>query len=207
MIKNTKESKKIVKEKKNKMIKIKTGIIVSSLFLALSQNVYANTIENIDEEIESYSIESDYLFEEILDSLNKEEFDEKLMDIIDNGVLIYDNQEYEVKTLQLKQQENGNSYLTCYYNPTRDILSGEDIGYNWENLSQFGNSTIFYQMYDEGIITSKEIKVEKNTLQKYINEWDGKEHNKTPFLKAKEEMMKLEEQQEKIRENKKTITR
>ena len=119
MIKNTKESKKIVKEKKNKMIKIKTGIIVSSLFLALSQNVYANTIENIDEEIESYSIESDYLFEEILDSLNKEEFDEKLMDIIDNGVLIYDNQEYEVKTLQLKQQENGNSYLTCYYNPTK----------------------------------------------------------------------------------------
>ena len=198
MIKNNKQKYKILNYKKSKRYIIRSGIILTTLFLSFSQNIKASTINNIeDEEIECYSMQRDAELEELIDEMNIEDFDKNFLNIIENGKLIYNNQEYELKTLQLKQLEDKSNHLTCYFDTTHDILTGEDIGYNWEKLSQFENSSVYYQMYKDGIITSATTNINesnKELIEQYINKWNGEEHDQSPLTRANKELKEKEEE-------------
>lgn len=193
-LKNTKDNIKIKEHMKAKRIIVTTGVIITSLFIILSkkekEELEVNDLETkttIGDEFNRYS--SIYLKE--LEKINDKDFDYNFINIYENGIITYNEKTYPLKDLFIKSMNDGTNYLTLA-GEKKDLLTGISIT-NKTKVStiKFKDSSCFLKMYEDRIITSTSINIDKDITNKYINSWDGKGHTATPNLKAKFEADKI----------------
>ena len=92
-----------------------------------------------------------------------------------------------ISELYIVTTENGKNHIIKAGKNKRDILTGQLFKEKKTNIECLRKTSIFYKLYLDGIISTKEIKIDKNTLNKYVEEWDGLSQYEVPELVADKE--------------------
>ena len=167
MIKNNANVKKIVSNNKKKRWAMIGSISFGSLFLVFSQSVKAYTPQT---------------YSQIYESLNFDDFDEQFIDIYENSNITINNVEYSIQQIYLKTMDDDSVHYIKAGENNIDLLNGTIIKGERKNTTRFRDSTIFYQMYTDGLITTTDIEIDNETLQEYADAWDKKTHLEVPDL-------------------------
>ena len=134
----------------------------------------------------NYTAYNEYYIES-LENINMDEFDSKFLEIYKNGILNINGKEYEITNLHLGITEDNVVHLFEGGNNNYDVLLEEEYENDCSNLCQFRNSTVFLNLYKNGVITSNYTEVNKDVFINEVKTWDGKSHEETPALKARSE--------------------
>ena len=177
--------------KKYKLDKNKAfrSIVISTILTASLVNAHIlkqETIQNKGIGHEMYNTYSKAYLDTISE-LDKTKFDETFIDIYHNGKYYIDETEYDVSELYLVTTENGEKHIIKAGENKKDILTGQLFKEKRINIECLRKTSIFYKLYLDGIISTKEIKIDKNTLNKYVEEWDGLSQYEVPELVADKE--------------------
>lgn len=170
--------------------KICKSIIISTAIAAALLNAPIlkedNNTEIIDKGHEMYNAYS-RVYLDTISELDKTQYDEKFIDIYRNGKYYIDEIEYDVSELYIVTTESGENHIIKAGENKYDILTKQTIEEKKVNIQCLRNTSIFYTLYQDGLITSKEIKLDKNVLAKYIKQWDGQNQYEVPELIADKE--------------------
>lgn len=206
-MKNTDKNYKIINKKIGKRIAVTSEITLTGLLLVsfknnsvqFDRNNYSSDIvssENDSNHSTSINKEDAYhryykIYNEIIQNLNIHQFDDKFLDIYNNGIIVIDGREYPIEKLRLRHLESGITHFTFPGKNHVDVFTGEYFDGREDAVCPFRNSSIFYQMYQDGSIQSKQIIVNKDIFQTYAKDWDKTIHTETPKLKAEVEANKI----------------
>lgn len=173
---------KLDKEKVCKNLIISTALVSSLITIPiLKQEIIQNQSENIGREMyNAYS----RVYLDTFSELDKTKFDDKFIDIYYNGKYYIDEIEYDVSELYIVTTENGKNHIIKAGENKKDIISGQIFEEKKTNIECLRKTSIFYKLYQDGIIGTKEIKIDKDTLNKYVIEWDGQKQYNIPELIA-----------------------
>ena len=176
---------KIDKKKICKNLIISTTLVASLITIPiLKQEIEQNQSENVGHEMyNAYS----RVYLDTISELDKTKFDDKFIDIYQNGKYYIDEIEYDVSELYIITTENGENHIIKAGENKKDILTGQIFEEKRINIECLRNTSIFYKLYQDGIISTKEIKLNKSTLNKYVEEWDGQNQYEVPELVADKE--------------------
>ena len=92
-----------------------------------------------------------------------------------------------IKLRHYQRVESGENHIIKAGENKYNILTKQTIEEKKVNIQCLRNTSIFYTLYQDGLITSKEIKLDKNVLAKYIKQWDGQNQYEVPELIADKE--------------------
>ena len=191
MLENTEKKLKIVKKNIGKRF-LFNGTCVTSLMVALSLsggNIInkASNSENNDVGCDSsYGIYSVNYIKE-LENMDYSKFDEKFINIYDNGQYILKNQKYNIGEIYILRLENGDVHLIQAGNNNEDILTHEKFEGKNNSLLCFRDSSIFYDLYLNGIVLET---TDLDNVKDFIKKWDGTRHLQVPKNKADYEASK-----------------
>lgn len=178
-LKNTDEKKKIVNRNANFKKAIAGGIIVFSL----ATTVLA--LNSADSEIldsEEYGFYSTHY----LDNLGKtdpSDYDSKFGQIYDNVTYSYNGNSYSGESLYIISYEDGSVHLVDSDDRKHDLLTKEDINSKRTGICLFKESSVFYELYELGLIKNEHVELSLE-YKNVINNWDGKKHYQTVDLVA-----------------------
>ena len=166
--------------------KVCRNLIISAILTTSLLNAHIlkqETMHNNDIGHEMYSTYSKAYLDTISE-LDKTKFDKTFIDIYHNGKYYIDEIEYDVSELYIVTTNNGENHVIKAGENKRDILTGQIFEEKRINIECLRNTSIFYKLYQDGIITSKEIKLDKNILAQYVRAWDGQNQYEVPELIA-----------------------
>ena len=201
-IKNTNKHYKIVNQNNSIKKTVIGGVIIFALFTSLNQDSIISKKDNEnnkEQETISYTyIERDEVCRqhsnadiEALKIIKDYNFDEIFDDIYHNGKYIIDNRKYPIDSLYITILEDGSIHLVYVEENKIDILTSTEILSKKIKITSFRDSSIFYNFYNDGMFTDKELKIDSSTLKPFIDSWDGLSHSETHDLKLKEVSDKL----------------
>lgn len=174
-----------------KKYKIDNNIIIRNLIISTTLVTSLISVPTLrhNNGHEMYDIYS-RVYLDTIKEIDKNSFDEYFIDIYHNGKYYIDEKEYDVNELYIVTTENGENHIIKAGENKRDIITGQTFEEKRINIECLRNTSIFYKLYQDGIISTKEIKLDNNTLSKYVNEWDGQNQYEIPELIADKEARK-----------------
>ena len=105
----------------------------------------------------------------------KKEYNPKIVNLTKNGLLVIDNNEYELKDFFIVFDSNLNNFTIKCINSK---FPSEDIEYN--HAVRFIDTTAFIKLIKESNIIDNKIIIDSiNTLNNIVKEWDGYLHSET----------------------------
>jgi len=113
---------------------------------------------------------------------NKGRFDSEFENICQNIMFICDK-EYKSNQILIVKYDNGISHLIDADNNKQDLITKESLSGKKKRICYFNESSVFYELYKQGLIKDNKILLNIN-LQQIVNDWDGERHNKTLDLAA-----------------------
>ena len=184
-LKNTEKKYLIIKNNNIGKKYIVGGILVTSLLLTyVGINSYERYIEKSgQEQYNYYSI----AYIDSLNTMDRSQFDYNFVNIYKKGKYIINNKIYDINTVYIAKMEDGSVHIYRAGENDYDILTNQKIYGKKKVICCFRDSSIFFKLYYDGLFVDENIKIDNNTLQKYINEWDLTKHNEVPELKASNE--------------------
>ena len=180
-MKNTDKEYQIIKKNNNLKKYIAGSAVVTSLFIAAISMAKNNEMERQKGEEEYNYYQSTFI--EAVNSIDESSIDVNFDNIWHNGKYIINNKEYSIKQIYISILDNGQVVLTDADQSNINILTNEVFNNKEVKICLFKNSSVFYQMYQNGIITNEDIILDNNTIN-YISNWDGKRHNGVAELMA-----------------------
>ncbi len=184
-LKNTENPKKI----KKRNIVIPSIAIGGAIVFSLAATL---TLDNINESKETAIADSEeYLYYQgqylnSLNNLNSNDFDQNFDNIYNDITFKYNGQEYPGPSLFIVEYDDGSTHLVYSDNNKVDLFTNEPITAKKAKIVAFRESSAFYKMYKDGLITSTDFELSTNIIS-YINSWDGEKHTATPDLAAEKE--------------------
>ena len=184
-MKNTNGNYRITKKKLFNKFVIIGGIAVSSFFMndfahACTTDAPGQYVSQIGADIvfgdEDYE---DELYQRAVEELKGTQFDLDFVELCNRPVFVVDGVEYKAKEFIIRLLEDGTAYITTLKNPKVNILTGEEVEGKVVLSMSLYKTSIYYQMYVDGVITDKNIVVDKEIFKKYADNWDGKMHDQT----------------------------
>ena len=187
-IKNTTNTKKIIKRNIFNKRVIATGLVIFSLAAVLVFNSKTSN-DNGPEYQQAYNLESEEFnyysthYLDILRNLNPNDFDQTFAGIYKNVMYSYNNNFYNGSSVFIVNYDDGSTHLVDSNNPKSDLFTGESINSKKTKMVLFKESSLFYELYTNGVITSDSVTLSSE----YINNWDGEKHYQTVDLVAQKE--------------------
>lgn len=141
----------------------------------------------------SISEHNDYEYRKLLYLKNKNELSLKkqynnlIVNLYQNGKIVIDNKEYELKYFYILYEEGSNKYyLTYSKSEYTDFLRKSKNPFPYNKAIKFIDSTIFILLINDPSvnINNNTIIVDNNTLLSLLNNWDGLLHNKIWFTES-----------------------
>ena len=187
-MKNTEGNYKIVKRNRLKKVAISGGIFVTGLFLNLTDVHCRELIQSNEEAIElllsSYTKEGfptyQDVYKNIFSLIDTTQFDSKFIDAYNNvDTLIIDDVVYSIdKVVALHVVGDGAKII---YNGDIffDIVSNNTFKDYCDNTLFFKDTSFFYQMYLDGKIEDKCVKITHDEAINYVNDWQGNSHTES----------------------------
>lgn len=191
-MKSIKDKKTIMKRNIKFQKAIASGLVVFSLTGVIwglsNNNEKRNDISSEGTQASYIADSEEYLFysgkySEYLKKNNKEDFDSIFSQIYENARFLFNGNEYKCKAIYIVSYDDGSIHLVDANNNKYDLLTGELISAKRTNIVPFRESSLFYELYLNGIITSSDIQL-SNNFKTYIESWDGTKHNQTLDLSA-----------------------
>lgn len=143
---------------------------------------------------EKYASGRDYYFHiyaKIYNNLDLDSFDSKFMEIYRDGIIVIDEKEYPLEKLRVRHTQNGITHFILSGNNHLDVYTKERFDDNIDFVCPFRDSTMFFNMYKDGIISSVRINLGKDVMEKYSNGWIPDTHVGIPRLMAEREANKI----------------
>lgn len=184
-LKNTNENKKIVNRNTNFKKVIAGGVIVFSL---------ATTVIALNEDApqildsEEYGFYSTHYLDN-LGKINPGDYDTKFGQIYDNVTYSYNGNSYSGTSLYIISYDDGTVHLIDSDDRKHDLLTKEDINAKRTGICLFKESSVFYELYEAGIIKNEHVELSPD-YKSAINNWDGNKHYQTVDLVAQQETEK-----------------
>ena len=172
---------KIVKENISFERIIAGGLAVFSLAGAiwgLSENINDGEIMD-SKEYMYYSSK----YNEYFDNNPEDNFDPIFTKIYNDAKFICNNQEYDGATIYIVQYDDNSVHLVYSSNNKYDLITGDMINAKKTRFVKFRESSAFYELYENGIITDSEINITNDYLN-YISNWNGQNHYQTSDTSA-----------------------
>lgn len=172
-MKNVSKKCKIKNKNTKKMVILAGGIVVFSL---------AGSIKFKQKNTEEYI---NYYSHFYLESINRTDdvFDQKFVNIYNKEDIAIGNKTYKLNSLYLIKNSDDKVYLKVAGEDNIDILTNESFGRNRKEICAFRDSSLFYVLYQNGILKQNGIE-NPNEFINIINTWDGEKHDKTKELLA-----------------------
>ena len=180
-LKNT-EYLQIKERKKGKRIGLLAGLSVTTLclfYVAENNKEYASMDTTMNSEYNYYA--SIYL--DALNEIANFSFDKNFVDIYRNGKFLYKDYEYSIDDLYVTKATDGNTYI---------VEAGEDNDFFTQKEIEvikpiaLKKSTLFWNAYQNKVFHDKNINLEEMLWKQYLQNWDGKKHQKVPELLAED---------------------
>ncbi len=194
MLKNTDDTYNVLNKNDLKRFSVAIGITCTSLFISLIQPKEVKATENSSKIETNYNSGRDYyyqIYDKIYQNLDLNSFDSRLIDIYQNGTIIIDEKEYPLERLRVRHTENGNTHFILSGDNHLDVYTKEKFDDKVDFVCPFRDSTIFFNMYQDGIITSDKINLSKEDMEKYSSDWTPDTHVGIPRLMAERETNKI----------------
>lgn len=178
-----KNTEKKVNIKQKNILRNKVFIGGVGVFALLS-GITINKLKSNDiiEGEEKYGYYSSIYLSSI-QNLDLDYFDNDFIRLYKKDKYLIGNKEYLSSSVYIVKNKDASVYLIKAGENTTDILTDQEKEYDRESICLFKDSTVFYNMYANGLI-DKEMKLDPVQIQSYIQKWDGKKHDKTPELYA-----------------------
>ncbi|MBQ9011681.1 MAG: hypothetical protein IJ093_03430 [Bacilli bacterium] len=174
--------KKYKLEKSSKMSKaIFAGGVIS---LALALSLGTSSGPNVNQESEYQQFSHQYL--QTLQKMDYNEYDANFINIYKNGKYVIDGKTYDVSELYLVVMDDLQNHI-IKAGDNFDIISGEILQENKTRIICLRDTSIFFDLYQKGIISSENIFIDKDTLKQYVDSWDGQKQYMVPELAASKE--------------------
>lgn len=182
MLNNTSESKKIVKRNVLLNGMLIGGVVTFSLATVLFS---ANQMKPEILDSEEYGFYSTHYIEN-LHNINPDDYDSKFDEIYKNVSYSYDDNTYSGLAIYIISYDDGSVHLVDSDNRKYDLLTNEVLTAKRKNVVPFKESSIFYELYESGIIEDENVQL-SSAYSDMISRWDGKKHYKTVDLVAERE--------------------
>ena len=185
---NKEESSKYIKGILNKNIlfnKIGTDLVTSSN-ISLSKLEKKNK-DFLDSHVK-YEGQKIAYFNKVFE-YQKKEYDEKIVDMYNNGIVEIDGVEYPLNDFFIKYNL-GNKvelHLVCTGNEYTDMLTNSKKSYEYSGMIKFKDTTSFIDLLSSNavlIINNKIVINNKDEVLKIINNWNGIIHSLVPKTDA-----------------------
>lgn len=122
---------------------------------------------------------------ESLKNMDENSFDKNFRTIYDLNEYTINGQTYESRLIYITKYEDGSVHLIKVDEQEDvDLFDKTKIESKQTGFCKFKNSSIYYELYKQGIIKDGEVPSEVKNL---ISSWDGKKSTATPSLQAEEE--------------------
>ena len=164
----------------NSLYEIDDNVLITPS-LAIMINNYLDS-KSMDEHI-------DYEYRKILylnsknENYAKKQYNELVVNLYQNGHIIINNEDCDIKGFYILYNEEENNYFLTYSkSPYMDYLrKNNEVSYN--KAVKFIDSTAFISLINNPSVNIKDniITVENNDLLEILNNWDGLLHNKIWF--------------------------
>ena len=181
MIKNTKEKMTIKNMITGKRIFVTSGVVLTSLCLSLP----VKKTNDIDSSFNNYA----KVYLESSKKLEDEKFDPVFKEFYDTGTVEIDDDEYTIKELYLETMNDDKSYLIKAGEKV-DLLTSLPFEGERKSILAFRKASFLYDIYEDGYINDNMLKIDKDKLQEYLDNWDLKQHSKVRSLKVEQEANK-----------------
>ena len=183
-IENIKEKEMITKRNISFQKNISKGVVIFSLAaVMLGLSIESNVQESKIVDSEEYSYYSGKYLEYL--NTNTDEFDLNFDFIYKNAKYIYNDKEYKGTSIYIVEYDDNTTHLVDANNNMVDLLTEEKITAKRIKMSLFKESSLFYELYKNGIINNNEIELSKEYIE-YIKNWNGERHRETKDLMAEE---------------------
>ena len=186
-MKNTDKNLNIKKKNIFNKKTIATGIATFSLLTLLSasnmkiqqQTQETNVIESsCNEETDYYNLK----YMESLKNMDKSSFDQKFIDLYNLEEYTINGKKYDSRSIYITKQEDESVHLVNADDNYTDLLTNTKIDSKRINFCTFKSSSIFYDLYESGIITNGEFTTDQ--LNGKLSLWDENKNTATPELQA-----------------------
>ena len=184
-MKNTEEKSKIINSKILRQFILIGGMTVSPLLLNEAYATNDNTksqdyVMQMDGEI-AFGNDNlqKKLYQQAVEDLVNESYDLEFAKISNNPVFIIDDQEYKAKDFYLRTLEDGTVYYSNLKDKNTNLFTQEYMNGKIVKSVAVYKSSMFYDMYLEGLLNEEAIKVDKEVYEEYLKEWDGEINDKT----------------------------
>ena len=136
---------------------------------------------------------TDYEYRKLLYLKNKNELSLKkqynnlIVNLYQNGKIIIDKEECELKYFYILYEENSNKYyLTYSKSEYTDFLRKSNTKFPYNKAIKFIDSTVFILLINDPSvnINNNTITVDNKTLLSLLDNWDGLLHNKIWFTES-----------------------
>ena len=124
------------------------------------------------------------IYFDTIKKLDKDSFDKNFIDIYKNGIYFINNKNYNVKDIYITKLDDGSVHLYKAGNNNEDILIDQSFSGKKQYICCFRESSVFLELYKNGIIADKNIDLHSPEIKNYINEWNGLRHYAIPELEA-----------------------
>ena len=171
---------KLDKNKKIDKVIIIGGIASFALILSVGLPHKSQTTQN--SEFNKYS----YYYLQSLDEMDYNKFDNNFINIYENGKYIIDGVKYGIDELYLVTTNDTTKHL-IKAGENIDIITNEPLNGTKIGIICLKKTSLFYNMYKDGLITNNTISLSKQILNQYIEKWDGKKQYMVPELEADKE--------------------
>lgn len=119
------------------------------------------------------------MYSKAVEDLKGESYDLDFVKLSDNPTFEIDGVEYKGKDFYLRMLDNGDVYYSNLKDKNTNLFTKEQMDGEIVKTTAVYKSSIFYDMYEDGILKGSPIEVDKDVYQEYANSWDGKINDKT----------------------------
>ena len=163
-IENIKEKEMITKRNISFQKNISKGVVIFSLAaVMLGLSIESNVQESKIVDSEEYSYYSGKYLEYL--NTNTDEFDLNFDFIYKNAKYIYNDKEYKGTSIYIVEYDDNTTHLVDANNNMVDLLTEEKITAKRIKMSLFKESSLFYELYKNGIINNNEIELSKEYIE------------------------------------------
>ena len=166
-----------------------------------NENTKTNKNEMIAEKFTDYKGIYDNIYVKKYKETNDDNFDKKFSKIYHESLLKIGDKEYKIDDLDIRHTINGTTHFVINGYNHYDIFTQEEFYDDEDYFAAFRDSTIFYNMYKDGVINSTEITLTYDMLKPYKENWTPSNHTEIKRLYV--EKITSQEYQEAIKKIKK----
>lgn len=119
------------------------------------------------------------MYNKAVEDLKNESYDLDFAKLSDNPTFEIDGVEYKGKDFYLRMLENGDVYYSNLKDKNTNLFTKEKMDGEIIKTTAVYKSSVFYDMYEDGLLKGTPIKVDKDVYQEYADNWDGEINDKT----------------------------